>query len=181
MSIALLDLAGRGDHSAFGLLARRHRGTLEDYLVTLTGSEAISEELVAETFMRAWDLLTRGERPVTGVGPWLVMIAHEAAVDLMTASHGWHELASDDLRPFDQSLLGAEETVLATWSQDLVRDALRLLSDVQRDVLVKRFYDGMTISEVARHLGRTEGAVKQLQHRGVRRLGRLLPGDVSSI
>lgn len=180
MSVGLLDLAGQGEQLAFGVLAGRHRRALHRYLVTLTGSEAMSEELVAETLLRAWDRITRDEHPTTGFGPWLVMIAHEAAVDLMTSSHGRHELVSDDMHPFDRSQLGADETVLASWSRDLVRDAMRLLSEVQRDVLVKRFYDGMSISEVARHLGRTEGAVKQLQHRGVRRLGRLLPGNASS-
>jgi len=87
------------------------------------------------------------------------------------------ELVSGDMGDFDSALDGADTPVLAGCIRDLVHDALRLLPEIQRTVVVQRFFEEKTVAEVARALGRTEGAVKQLQVRAVRRLATLLPVD----
>jgi len=173
----LVARAGRGDHAAFGALARRHRPVLHDHLLRLTGSESTTEELVAETFLRAWGSIASGGRPPAAFGLWLTAIATQAARDLAHLAQSRPELVSDDLGPWDDRLEGADADLLARCTEDLVRDALERLPEQQRDVLVKRFYDEQTVAQVARGLGRTKGAVKQLQHRAVRNLSRLLPAD----
>ena len=87
------------------------------------------------------------------------------------------ELVSGDMGDFDSPLDGADTPVLAGCIRDLVHDALLRLPEIQRTVVVLRFFEERTVPEVARALGRTEGAVKQLQVRAVRRLGTLLPVD----
>ncbi len=52
---------------------------------------------------------------------------------------------------------------------------LRGLSDEQRDCLILRFLQGLSIAETAEVLGRSEGAVKQLQLRAVRNLAKAMP------
>lgn len=176
----LVELARRGDHAAFGALARRHRPFLHDHLLRLTGSEATTEELIAETFLRAWGSIASGGRPPAAFGTWLTVIAGQAARDLVDLTQSRREVISDDLAPWDDSLEGADAGVLLRCTERLVREALDRLPAQQREVLVKRFYDEQTVAQVARQLGRTKGAVKQLQHRAVRNLSRLLPVDTAS-
>jgi len=69
---------------------------------------------------------------------------------------------------------GAAAVVLSRYTQDVVYRAMARLPDAQREVLVRRVLHRKTISEVAVALGRSRGAVKQLQHRAVRNLDRLV-------
>jgi RNA polymerase sigma-70 factor, ECF subfamily len=63
---------------------------------------------------------------------------------------------------------------LSRYTEDVVNQALARLPLSQREVLVRRYLQRMTITEVAATLGRSRGAVKQLQHRGMRNLDRLV-------
>ena len=69
---------------------------------------------------------------------------------------------------------GEAATVLARYTPDVVHQALARLPVSQREVLVRRYLQRMTITEVAQTLGRSRGAVKQLQHRWMRNLDRLV-------
>jgi RNA polymerase sigma-70 factor (ECF subfamily) len=55
---------------------------------------------------------------------------------------------------------------------------VRLLGDDQRECIVLRFLQGLSVSETANIMGRNEGAIKALQHRAVRRLAQLLPAEL---
>jgi RNA polymerase sigma-70 factor, ECF subfamily len=68
---------------------------------------------------------------------------------------------------------GEAAVVLSQYDEDVVHQALARLPISQREVLVRRVFQHMTITEVAEVLGRSRGAVKQLQHRGVRNLSRI--------
>jgi RNA polymerase sigma factor (sigma-70 family) len=69
---------------------------------------------------------------------------------------------------------GVDAILLSRYTPDVVHQALALLPVSQREVLVRRLLQRKTITEVADILGRSRGAVKQLQHRGMRNLDRLV-------
>jgi RNA polymerase sigma-70 factor, ECF subfamily len=171
---------GRAEHLAFGALAGEHRPVLHDQLMRATGSELVTEEVIAETFLRAWDAIVHGDRSDDLFGQWLVSISQQVLQELVDTARQHDDLSSGGPATDGEPLDGADVAVMTQHSAEAVRGALRQLSLVQREVLVHRFYEDMTVSQVARHLGRSEGAVKQLQHRAVRRLSRLLPHEVRS-
>ena len=72
----------------------------------------------------------------------------------------------------------SSDLVLASLTHEALLDALRELPAEQRDCLVMRFLQGLSIAETAEVLGRSAGAVKQLQLRGVRNLAKALPEDL---
>ena len=79
------------------------------------------------------------------------------------------------MTPHDDATEGPEDEVLAGLTNEVLLDALTELPTEQRDCLVMRFLQGMSIAETAKALGRSDGAVKQLQLRGVRNLAKLMP------
>jgi RNA polymerase sigma-70 factor (ECF subfamily) len=70
---------------------------------------------------------------------------------------------------------GPESTVLASLTNEALLKALRELPTEQQECLIMRFLQGLSIAETAKVLGRSDGAVKQLQLRGVRNLSKLMP------
>ena len=68
--------------------------------------------------------------------------------------------------------------MLAGLTNEILLAALKELPDEQRDCLIMRFLQGMSIAETAAVLDRSEGAVKQLQLRGVRNLAKLMPEGI---
>ncbi|MFQ3632651.1 RNA polymerase sigma factor, partial [Roseiflexus sp.] len=78
------------------------------------------------------------------------------------------------LAPFEASSGNPVETFERKELYDALRESLNTLTDDQREVVLLRFVAGLSITEVAQQLQRSEGSVKQLQLRALRALGRLL-------
>ena len=82
------------------------------------------------------------------------------------------------MSPHDDVTEGPETAVLASLTNEVLLKALTQLPNEQRDCLIMRFLQGMSIAETAAVLGRSDGAIKQLQLRGVRNLAKLMPEGV---
>ena len=68
--------------------------------------------------------------------------------------------------------------MLASLTNEILLESLTKLPNEQRDCLIMRFLQGMSIAETAAALGRSDGAIKQLQLRGVRNLAKLMPEGI---
>ena len=109
-------------------------------------------------------------------GAWLMTIARNLCTDHFKASRTRLEHTTEDMGAHDAATGEAtEDAVLTGLTHEVLLDGLRQLSDEQRDCLIMRFLQGLSIAETAAVLGRSEGAVKQLQLRGVRNLAKLVP------
>jgi RNA polymerase sigma-70 factor, ECF subfamily len=108
-------------------------------------------------------------------GAWLMTIARNLCTDHFKAGRTRLEVPTDDMGRHDDSTEGPENEVLTGLTNELLLDGLRGLSEEQRDCLILRFLQGLSIAETADVLGRSEGAVKQLQLRAVRNLAKAIP------
>jgi RNA polymerase sigma-70 factor, ECF subfamily len=108
-------------------------------------------------------------------GAWLMTIARNLATDHFKAGRTRLELTTEDMGLHDDAADGPETEVLAGLTNEILLKAVAQLAPEQRDCVVMRFLQGMSIAETAAVLGRSEGAVKQLQLRGVRNLAKLMP------
>jgi len=84
----------------------------------------------------------------------------------------------EDMAPHDRSTEGPEAAVLESLTNHALLAALRQLPHEQQECLIMRFLQGLSIAETAKVLDRSDGAVKQLQLRGVRTLAKLLPEGI---
>ena len=155
----------------FEALYKTHLRDVYSYAYYRVGNHHDAEDLTEQTFLQAYRHFARAQQESDGrpLRPWLIRIAHNLA-----ANH----YRSRARRP--QSPLEDSESVAATHStEELVagRDELaRVLEGVKqlpedrREALIMRFALGMDNREIARALGRTDGATKVLIHRAIKQL-----------
>jgi RNA polymerase sigma-70 factor, ECF subfamily len=174
--IALVELARTGDAEAFGMLFDHYHGSVYRFLFHRTRSTTLAEDLTSETFFRALRSMSSFRWQGKDFGAWLMTIARNLCTDHFKAGRTRLELTTEDIGLHDDSSTeGPEDAVLTSLTNEVLLAALTELPAEQRDCLVMRFLQGMSIAETASVLGRSDGAVKQLQLRGVRNLAKLLP------
>ena len=176
--IALVELARKGDADAFGMLYDHYQGSVYRFLFYRTRSSTLAEDLTSETFFRALRNMQNFRWQGKDFGAWLMTIARNLATDHFKAGRTRLELATEDMGLHDDATEGPETAVLASLTNELLLKSLTELPSEQKDCLIMRFLQGMSIAETAAVLGRSEGAVKQLQLRGVRNLAKLMPEGI---
>ena len=173
--IALVELARAGDKDAFGLLYDHYQASVYRFLYYRTRSQVLAEDLTSETFFRALRSMNNFRWQGKDFGAWLMTIARNLTVDHFKAGRTRLEMTTEDMTPHDDATEGPESEVLAGLTNEVLLKALTELPTEQRECLIMRFLQGMSIAETALALDRSDGAVKQLQLRGVRNLAKLLP------
>jgi RNA polymerase sigma-70 factor (ECF subfamily) len=176
--IALVELARKGDADAFGMLYDHYQASVYRFLFYRTRSSTLAEDLTSETFFRALRSMTNFRWQGKDFGAWLMTIARNLATDHFKAGRTRLEMTTEDMGQHDDATEGPESQVLASLTNEMLLNALTQLPDEQRDCLVMRFLQGMSIAETASVLERSDGAVKQLQLRGVRNLAKLMPEGI---
>ena len=136
-----------------------------------------AEDVVSQTFIRAWDRLHTLRDP-RRFDQWLFRIAHNQSISALRSQRDVVALGADDQE--HASVRAADDPVAALDLADRsssIRQALLELPEPQREVVVLRFLRELPHAEVARQTGRSEEAVRALQHRALKRLRRALGTD----
>ncbi|KRA30042.1 MULTISPECIES: sigma-70 family RNA polymerase sigma factor [unclassified Nocardioides] len=173
--IGLVELARGGDSEAFGMLYDHYQPSVYRFLYYRTRSVVVAEDLCSETFFRALRNMSSFRWQGKDFGAWLMTIARNLATDHFKAGRTRLEMTTEDMGQHDDSTEGPENAVLAGLTNEILLQSLTKLPNEQRDCLIMRFLQGMSIAETATALGRSDGAIKQLQLRGVRNLAKLMP------
>jgi len=173
--IALVELARSGDKAAFGQLYDHYQPAVFRFLYYRVSSVTLAEDLTAETFFRALRSMSSFRWQGRDFGAWLMTIARNLAADHYKAGRTRLERSTADTEALDSPTDGPEREVLALLTSEALSAALAQLPGEQRDCVVMRFIEGLSIAEVADIMGRSAGAIKQLQLRGIRNLAKLIP------
>jgi RNA polymerase sigma-70 factor (ECF subfamily) len=177
---AAVALARTGDRDAFRLLVERHSRRVFRLAYRLTGSEADAEDIVQETFLRAYRSLDRLQEQAL-VGRWLYRIASNCALDslrqkkaepdragLPGQASGGPDLAAEAGEP------GPERRLMAGQLQAQIGAALDALSAQERVAFTLRHFEGRSIEEIGEVLGTAASATKQAVFRAVQKMRRAL-------
>lgn len=173
--VALVELAKKGDAEAFGQLYDNYVSTIYRYIYYRVGGHALAEDLTSETFLRALRSLTSFRWQGRDFGAWLVTIARNLVADHFKSGRFRLEVATGEILDYDSAADGPEDDVLAMLTNEALVTALKKLGTDQQECLVLRFLNGLSVTETARVLGKSDGAIKQLQLRAIRNLAKLLP------
>ena len=155
----------------FSDLYREHLRDVYSYAYYRVGNHHDAEDLTEQTFLQAYRHFERAQRESRGrpLRPWLIRIAHNLAANL------YRDRARKPATPIDESTtLVAPHTTeqLVEGREELTRvlGGVQRLPEDRREALIMRFALGMDNREIARALGRSDGATKVLIHRAVKQL-----------
>ena len=179
MSAARRQQRGRADTGAakaeldraFEELYRAHLRDVYSYSYYRVGNHHDAEDLTEQAFLQAYRHFERARRESNGrpLRPWLIRIAHNLASNYHRDRARRPEAAAGRGRAASHPH-GTEQIVEGREELRQVMDRLERLSDDRRDALIMRFALGMSNREIARALGRTDGATKVLIHRAIKQL-----------
>ena len=165
---ALVKAAQAGDASAFGQLYERYRDPVFRYCLSRTGAKHEAEDLVADVFIRAMEALDRYEDRGLPFVAYLFRIARNAAIDKSRRTRP--DMSIDELVNHPESGQNVEAEAARSIERDVLFNAMSKLKPDYREVLLLRFVEGYGAADVGRMTGRSEGAVRTLQHRAIDRL-----------
>ena len=175
---ALVELAQGGDADAFGMLYERYVDLVYRYIYVRVGSSHVAEDLTSETFIRALRRIDSFSWQGKDIAAWFVTIARNLITDNAKSARFRMEVTTADMIDADRRVDGPENEVLANLRDTRLFEAIKTLKPEQAECVVLRFMHGMSLAETALVIGKSEGAVKQLQLRAVRALHRELEGEM---
>lgn len=158
--------AGQGNQEAFGVLYELYVGRIYNYIYYRTGNPYDAEDLTARVFFRAMHHIKTYQNRGLPFSAWLYRIAHNLVAN-------WHR---DNSRrpeiPLDDGLLTRqrgedhpETALLQNEERERLLRLIRRLPPDRQQLLILKFVEHLSNSEIGQIMGRTEGAVKSLYHR----------------
>lgn len=172
---SLLERVQDYDPAALAEIYDRYAGRIYHYIYYRLGDEALAEDLTGTVFARMLEAIRASKSWNTSFSGWLYRIAHNLVVDHVRraqqsppAGHGAAVTVADQ----DPARL-VERRI----EEERLRQALHRLTYDQAQVIVLKFAEGLPNAEIARIMGKTEGAVKSLQFRAVAALRRMLEAE----
>ncbi len=178
--MAIVARAQAGEADAFGELYDRYVDLVYRYIYYRVGAQALAEDLTSETFLRALRRISSYTWQGRDIGAWFVTIARNLIADHFKSGRYRLEVTTADMlgAGADRVEDGPEGAVLESITNAHLLDAVKRLNPEQQECIVLRFLQGLSVAETALAMGKNEGAIKALQYRAVRALGRLLPEDL---
>jgi len=163
---ALVARAQEGDREALEELYLLHFDRIYSYLHMSVGNRHDAEDLTTQTFLKMLESIKRFRWQSAPFSAWLFRIAHNLAMDHFRASRRWQP-EEEVPEPPGQAEPSAELAAFQSIGRQSMLELIEDLSQDQKQVLTLKFVFNLPNGEVATILGKTEGAIKSLQHRAL--------------
>jgi RNA polymerase sigma-70 factor (ECF subfamily) len=174
---AAVALARTGDPHAFRLLVERHSRKILRLAIRLTGNENDAEDIVQETFLRAYRSLHQFDEKAVFT-TWVYRIAANYAFDVLRARKSQPAVSlsariMDEANPTDwvaSDSAGPDRVVFSHQVQDRIATAMNQLTPHERAAFTLRHFEGQTIQEIGEALNIGANATKQTIFRAVQKM-----------
>lgn len=161
----ILSRAVQSDSQAFGIIYERYVSRIYNYIYYRTGNHHDAEDLTARVFYRAIRSIVNYQDRGLPISAWLYRIAHNLVANWHRDRSRRPEIVLDDTIPLHMPNEHPETTLMQTEEQERLLKLIRKLPPERQQLIILKFVDHMSNSEIGEIMGRTEGAVKSLYHR----------------
>jgi RNA polymerase sigma-70 factor, ECF subfamily len=168
----LVDKAVSGDGDAFGRLYDMHVDRVYRHIFYRVSSNADAEDLTQQVFIKAWQAIGRYKKTASPFLAWLIRISHNLIVDFYRSRKSETYIDFDAIASKPET--DPEHIVEAEFNQQYMRQAINHLQGDQQQVILMRFIEDFSYPEIAAALGKSEGAIRVIQHRGLVKLKTIL-------
>ncbi len=175
----LVGRAQRGDRDALEELYLLHFDRIYGYLHVSVGNRHDAEDLTTQTFLKMLEKIDTFRWRSAPFSAWLFRIAHNLAMDHFRAGRRWQPEEEVPEPPGEQEA-SAELEAMKTIGRESMLQLIEELSPDQQQVLTLKFVFGFANADVATILGKSEGAIKSLQHRALVALQDQVPRERSA-
>ena len=174
----LVQRARQGEQEAFAQLYESHFDKIFRYVVLKIRNQAEAEDMTQQVFIKAYESIGSYQSQGVPFTAWLFRIAHNQMVDYV------RKQSKKQTVPLDESLQikddsDVEHEVEVKIEMEKVVLATKQLTQAQREVISLRFAGGLSITEAAKTMKKSEGAIKALQHSAILALRKTLVGGVN--
>jgi RNA polymerase sigma-70 factor (ECF subfamily) len=155
----LVELYENGNDNAFDELLQRHQSYVYSYILFLVKEEDKADDIFQETFTRAIIAIRSHKYQTTGkFSAWLIRIAHNLIIDTTRETESGKQITQEKFTPIilndiRLSESGVEKNIIEQQKADQIRKMLDYLPDVQREVILLRFYEDLSFKEIAEKTG----------------------------
>ena len=155
----LVELYENGNDNAFDELLQRHQSYVYSYILFLVKEEDRADDIFQETFTRAIMAIRSHKYQTTGkFSAWLIRIAHNLIIDTTRETESGKLITQEKFTPgilndIRLSEGGIENNIIEEQKASQIRKMLDYLPDVQREVILLRFYEDLSFKEIAEKTG----------------------------
>ena len=171
---SLIRRAKQRDQEAFAQLYEEHFDKIYRYVALKIGDKVEAEDMTQQVFLNALQSISSFKWKGIPFSAWLFRIAHNQVIDYL------RKKAKRATAPLEKSLASSDiDPQLAAERKSEIEQlglATRRLTETQREVIALRFAGELSVAEVAKVTGKSQGAVKALQHSAIVALRRALSG-----
>ena len=171
----------RRDPHALAELYDRYGQVVFRLILRMVRDAGVAEDLVQETFLRVWNRIGGFDSERGAVGPWLLAVARNRAIDYLRCQ-GRRIESTIELNETEYPGLFADLSS-DTLNFDLVRQVKRALDQLgsqQREAIEMAYFEGMSQTEIAQRMGQPLGTVKTWMRRALQQMREALGGVISA-
>lgn len=167
----ILKKAQNGDSVAFGLIYDHFSQKIYRFIYFRVGHKEVAEDILSDTFVKGWQKINQINTP-QALSAWLYQIAKNNIIDYYRikkdtiALSEVEEFLEDEINPVDLTSLNLQQKKLV--------ELMNGLSEEQQQVIKYKFFEDLENEEIAYVMGKTEGAIRVLQHRAIEKLKELV-------
>lgn len=182
----IADFVG-GDEAAFSFLVERHLKTVYSFVVRFIGNSQETEDIVQETFLKAWKSAKQYRQDASKFKTWVLRIARNTAIDFLRKRK--HIAFSEFENEAGQNVLAEtipdqaelqDELFARRQDVEALQKAVEALPVEAREILLLHYTNGLTFLEIGEMLGQPQNTVKSRHHRAIQSLKKLLPPSEAS-
>lgn len=177
----LLARLQRREPEALAELYDRYGAMVYRLILRMVRDRGIAEDLVQETFLRAWNRVAGLDAGRGAVGPWLLAVARNRAIDYLRYQ-GRRGESSLDLNESEHPALFADMRSDPSNFDHArhVKRALEQLNPQQREAIELAYFEGMSQSEIAQRMDQPLGTVKTWMRRALQQMREALGGAMTA-
>jgi len=169
---SLVQRAKEHDEAALTQLYEENFDKIYRYTVLKIGDRTEAEDMTQQVFLKAFKSISGYRSKGRPFSSWLFRIAHNQVVDY------WRKKSKRATVPLEETLVGSSSNPSSEAERKMDIESLvaatRRLTDMQREVISLRFAGGLSVVEVAKAMGKSEGAIKALQHSAIVSLRKIM-------
>ncbi len=168
----LIQKSSAGDAEAFGELYEIHLNAIYQYIYYRVSNRQDAEDLTESVFLKAWQAMGDFEQGNVPFRAWLYRIAHNSVIDHYRVTKETQSI--DVMMHLTDDDMQVEQQVSTREKSEQLARVIRKLAPLHQHVLILRFINGLSHSEVAEILGRRVESIRVLQHRALKELQGLI-------